>query len=76
MSRRDDLESLFYTLLYLYTGSLPWITKDRGSSSEVKRIINMKKNYTSANIFENFPGNIILLIFTNLYLSSGIQVSF
>ena len=28
MSRRDDMINLFYVLVFIYTGTLPWINRD------------------------------------------------
>lgn len=39
-SRGDDVESLSYTLLYLYHGELPWIEKEE---EEVKRLKCMEE---------------------------------
>ena len=47
LSRRDDLESLCYVLVYLLKGNLPWIRiKNKNKYEKYKIILNMKKRMT------------------------------
>lgn len=55
-SRRDDIESVWYTLLYLIKGFLPWENLIGYTSKEtLEIIIEEKKSTTSAKLFNNLP---------------------
>jgi serine/threonine protein kinase len=55
-SRRDDLESVFYVLLYLIIGELPWRKEKNNHDDVVREKINLIKNKT---IIENIPNELI-----------------
>jgi len=56
-SRRDDLESLIYTLIYLIKGNLPWkSTINRESFDE---ILNKKINTKISDLCQGLPSYII-----------------
>ena len=50
LSRRDDLESLGYTLIYLLTGSLPWATY-----TSMKDVKNCKMNTSVKYLCDGIP---------------------
>lgn len=55
-SRRDDLESLAYVLIYLATGTLPWQGLRRNSKSENhRRILRLKRETPVADLCANTP---------------------
>ena len=60
-SRRDDLESLCYLIIYFFKGSLPW--QGLKISSRIQRfetITKMKKNIKIENLCEDLPPEIII----------------
>ena len=55
-SRRDDLESAGYVLLYFLRGSLPWQgLKIKTKEDRYKRILDKKKETTSDELCRDFP---------------------
>lgn len=54
LSRRDDLESMCYSIAYLLRGNLPWMDTDPSKNTEIK--IGLRKSmFTGPSIFEGFP---------------------
>ena len=55
-SRRDDLESLAYILIYLGTGTLPWKRmKTKGKDEKYSKILSKKMNTSSEELLQGLP---------------------
>ena len=55
-SRRDDLESAGYVLMYFLRGDLPWQNiKIKGKKDKYAKICNKKKEVSSQELGKNFP---------------------
>ena len=55
-SRRDDLESVGYVLMYFLRGNLPWQgLKIKSKEDRYKKILDKKKETTSEQLCKNFP---------------------
>ena len=55
-SRRDDLESLAYVLIYLMKGSLPWMGLDASDKDEkYKKILDMKASISIEELCKGIP---------------------
>ena len=68
-SRRDDLESAGYVLMYFLRGDLPWQNiKIKGKKDKYAKICNKKKEISSQELGKNFPEEFaeILDYFKNL----------
>ena len=52
-SRRDDLKSLTYTIIYMALGDLPWTSNSTGNNA--KAILQMKKSITAEELCEGLP---------------------
>ena len=62
-SRRDDIESIGYVLIYLLAGKLPWQgSVDYNSKERNEKIGDMKKKYNLWNLSKDIPREIIILI--------------
>ncbi|CAI6371661.1 unnamed protein product [Macrosiphum euphorbiae] len=54
-SRRDDLESLGYVLLYLVNGTLPWMKYFEEDYVHVKKCGDLKKKITTKTLCADLP---------------------
>ena len=55
-SRRDDIEGIMYTLIYLYKGSLPWQNvKCKNRSEKYNKIFEKKINTNVEILCQNMP---------------------
>ena len=55
-SRRDDLESVGYVLMYFLRGELPWQgLKVKSKEDRYKKILDKKKEVSSEELCKNFP---------------------
>lgn len=53
LSRRDDIESLLYTLMYLHKSTLPWRVVQAKKKSERHEIVkDLKMSLTLKNFIE------------------------
>ena len=58
-SRRDDLESLWYTLIFFLRGNLPWQNvKGKSRKEKFDKIMKMKIEYTPERLCKGLPGKI------------------
>ena len=68
-SRRDDLESAGYVLMFFLRGNLPWQNiKIKGKKDKYAKILNKKKEVSSQELGKDFPKEFseILEYFKNL----------
>ena len=63
-SRRDDLESLGYLLVYLYSGGLPWQgTKAKTKYEKYNRIMELKLKMVPVDLCKYLPGIFLKIIY-------------
>ena len=63
LSRRDDIESFMYMILYFLSKRLPWQgMKAKNLSERYKKIYNYKKNFNYKDFCGNFPKEIIAFV--------------
>jgi len=63
-SRRDDLESLGYVLVYFLTGELPWQgMKAKTMKEKYEKIMEKKISTPIDTLCKGFPGKIVKLTY-------------
>ena len=56
-SRRDDLESIAYILIYFYYGKLPWMHLKAEYKGEMQeKIMEMKQTLSAQTLCNSMPG--------------------
>jgi len=61
-SRRDDIESIIYILIYLLNGSLPWETISCDNKDEKYKLIKECKETYDFSKLSELPGEFILIL--------------
>jgi len=59
LTRRDDLESLAYSLIYLYIGDLPWKSVTGTKKERHADIQVMKEEYLNSSEAEKVPSELL-----------------
>ena len=63
VTKKDDLISIIYIIIYLYVGKLPWIIRNSGIKKLTKKeIIEIRKSIGLKELCSNFPINFINLV--------------
>ena len=55
MSRRDDMISIGYMLIYLIKGKLPWSILEKGKLERFQKILSIKSNTTNEELCKYLP---------------------
>lgn len=62
-SRRDDLESLCYVLIYLMRGKLPWMgLRQKDKRAQYREIARRKRNTTPAELCRGLPRELRVML--------------
>ena len=62
-SRRDDLEGIFYTLICLFKGNLPWENlKAKNKEEKYQKILFLKMNYKIEKLCQDLPNCFSVLL--------------
>jgi serine/threonine protein kinase len=62
-SRKDDLESIGYLLIYLYKGSLPWMSiKTKDKKERYRRICEKKEKTTEEDLCKDLPKEFMIFL--------------
>lgn len=62
ISRRDDIESLVYILVYFFRGKLPWQSQGNNEDKEMKRVIEKKIRIAPEILCEGLPKQFAYLL--------------
>ena len=63
VTKKDDLISIIYIIIYLYEGKLPWkIRNSNGKKLNKREIIEIRKSIGLKELCSNFPINFINLV--------------